>query len=84
MMVLLTIYQVPLSGFGFVYGVPEGFYISNLLPYLALGITTLLIFKIYRNKEVTTGIKIWSFTVVAISLTYFFCLNYWNLVGWRF
>ena len=84
MMVWLTIYQVPLSGFGFVYGVPEGFYISNLLPYLALGVTILLIYKIFRNKEVTTGRKIWSFAVVAISLTYFFCLDYWNLVGWRF
>ncbi len=68
---------------GFAYGVPKLFYLANLFPIIAVLFTVVLQF--YISKEKTVGRQlVFSIFFTLISVLYFFTLNYWNLVGWKF
>jgi CubicO group peptidase (beta-lactamase class C family) len=68
---------------GFAYGVPNLFYLANVLPFAALGINIFLIYYIIRY--IHSG-KIWLAGALfsCISVIYFAALHYWNLAGWHF
>jgi CubicO group peptidase (beta-lactamase class C family) len=69
---------------GFAYGVPKGLYVANSIPYFGLFLTLALVYKVFTTK-ISSIIRLsWSILFIAVSLAYFFSMNYWNLVGWKF
>lgn len=78
------VHQV-ITGFG--YGVPRVFYITFLLPWIALIYTLLHLIQLingYRSGSLSRFRTTGSALIVLFSMVTFLSLFYWNLVGWRF
>lgn len=68
---------------GFAYGVPDIFYVANLLPWAGLVLTVALIIVLARSRHGFAG-RVASMLFVLLSLVYLVSLYYWNLCGWHF
>ena len=68
---------------GFAYGVPDIFYVANLLPWVAVVLSVALAVVLVRSDRSPYG---WVLPVlfVMLSAAYLSSLHYWNLCGWHF
>lgn len=68
---------------GFAYGVPDVFYVANLLPWAGLVLTAVLVVALVRSDRSPAG-WIAPALFVLLSIAYLTSLHYWNLCGWHF
>jgi CubicO group peptidase (beta-lactamase class C family) len=68
---------------GFAYGVPDIFYVANLLPWIAVVLLVALVVVLVRSDRSASG---WIAPVlyVLLSAVYLSSLHYWKLCGWHF
>ena len=68
---------------GFAYGVPDIFYVANLLPWVAVMLLVAFVVMLVRSDRTLTG---WVLPVLFLLLSsgYLSSLHYWNLCGWHF
>ncbi len=68
---------------GFAYGVPDVFYVANLLPWVAVLLLVTLVVVLVRSDRVPLA-WVAPALFVLLSAAYLSSLHYWNLCGWHF
>lgn len=72
---------------GFGYGLPWYFYLVQIVPFIAIIFTVLLLYKLFLAVKIILKAKLGFIVSVivffsSIAMLWFF--NYWNLLGWKF
>ncbi|KUG24942.1 hypothetical protein ASZ90_005238 [hydrocarbon metagenome] len=72
---------------GFGYGFPWYVYIVQIIPFIGIIFTVLLIWKMFIAVKILSKAKLGfsvSLIVLIASVGLIWFMHYWNLLGWRF